>query len=340
MLSFLRILKSRKTLTLAEAYALQKSILEGKVSTQELLEIFSLLDRPLASDEFYGFYQASADSMIKIHSASVLLDTCGTGGDGLKTFNISTVAALLCAALGVPVAKHGNRSASGRCGSADVLEQLGVNIDLSAQQVAQCITKTGFGFMFAQKFHPSFKHSAAARKLFGQRTYFNFLGPLLNPAGAAFRLIGICDSEIAELMGRTLVKIGIKKAWIVHSHEGMDEISAAGKTDIMEFAQRAGVKKLAINPVEYGFKLVPLSKLVGGDSKINAEIIRKVLSNRGSIAQTNALVLNAAAGLYVAGRTKTYAEGIKMAKQGIRQKLGLKKLDQVIQLTSQYQHIG
>ena len=335
MLKFQEILKSHGSLSLTEAYELQKSILENRLPDSELLEIFALLDRPLELDEFYGLYKASEEAMVRVGMQLELLDTCGTGGDGLKTFNISTAAAILCSALGVPVAKHGNRSASGQCGSADVLEELGVKIDLNSEQVAKCIEATGFGFMFAQKFHPAFKYAAAARKTFGKRTYFNFLGPLLNPAEAAFRLVGVSDPRMAELMGKTLIKVGVKKVLVVHSHEGMDEISATGKTDVLEFTPDGKVKKFTINPIDYGFKLVSLAELTGGDKKLNAEIIRKVLSAEGSAAQTNAVVLNAAAGLVAAGKTSNYSEAIIMASQAVEQKLGLQKLDEIIKFTNQ-----
>ena len=335
MLKFQEILKSHGSLSLTEAYELQKSILENRLPDSDLLEIFALLDRPLELDEFYGLYKASEEAMVRVSTQLELLDTCGTGGDGLKTFNISTAAAILCSALGVPVAKHGNRSASSQCGSADVLEELGVKIDLNSEQVAKCIEVTGFGFMFAQKFHPAFKHAASARKVFGKRTFFNFLGPLLNPAGADFRLVGVSSPAMAELMGKTLMKIGVKKALVVCSQEGMDEISPAGKTNALEFGPNGEVKKFTINPLEYRLKPVSPRELVGGDKKLNAEIIKKVLGNQGSIAQANAVVLNAAAGLLVSGKVNSYSQGIAMAGQAIEKKLGLKKLEQVIKFTSQ-----
>jgi len=329
------ILKSQSSLSFRQAYQMQKKILKNELSNSELLKIFTLMDRPLQLSEFYGFYKASEDAMIQVNTQFELLDTCGTGGDELRTFNISTAAAILCSALGVRVAKHGNRSASSKCGSADVLEELGVNIDLNADQVASCIKVTGFGFLFAQEFHPAFKYAAFARKIFGKRTYFNFLGPLLNPAAAAFRLVGVSDPAMAELMGRTLIKTGIKKAWIVYSHEGMDEISATGTTNVLQFTSNGEVKKFVINPLDYGLRTVYLTELYGGDKKDNAEIIRKILNAQGTEAQTNAIVLNASAGLVIAGKIDNYAEALKVAQRGIEQKLGLRKLDEIIKITNQ-----
>ncbi len=322
-------------MTQTEAYELQKNILRGQLSDTELLHVFTELDRPLELEEFSGLYEASREAMTPVTNELELLDTCGTGGDGLDTFNISTAAALLCSALGVPVGKHGNRSASGRCGSADVLEELGVNINMDAKQVAECITATNFSFMFAPTYHPAFKHAAAARKVFGKRTYFNFLGPLLNPAGAGFRLVGVSDPAMAELTGNTLMRGGAKKVWVVHSEDGMDEISTASITKVLEFVSDTAVHRFTINPLDYDLELSPLEELRGGDRKRNAEIVRDVLNNNGSIAQRNAVVLNAAAGLVVAERVRSYAEGVVLAKRAITECVGIKKLEDIVRYTNQ-----
>ncbi len=322
-------------LSLTEAYDLQKSILENELSDAEMLEVFSMLDRPLEDEEFYGLYKASAEAMVKVDTKVELLDTCGTGGDGLDTFNISTAAALVCAALGVPVAKHGNRSSSSRCGSADVLEALGVKINLDATQVAKSIEATGFGFMFAQKFHPAFKHASSARKAYGKRTYFNFLGPLLNPGQAAYRLVGVADPSMAELMGKTLLKSGVTKAWVVHSQEGMDEISISSKSSVLEFIHNREVREQTIDPTEYGFSFAPLMELLGGNAAYNASIVRNVLNNQGSTAQTNAVVLNAAAGLVVTGKVQKYSDAITIAVQAIQERVAIKKLNQIVMYTNQ-----
>ena len=326
MNTYIDTLRKIGSLSESEAYDLQKNILENKLSLEMLVELFTLLDRPLTENEFYGFYKASREAMVPVAAPHGLLDTAGTGSDGLHTINISSIAAILLAALGVPVAKHGNRAASSKCGSADVLEELGMNIDLDPEQVARSISATNFGFMFAPKFHPAFKHVAPARKAYGKRTYFNFLGPFLNPANADFRLVGVYDLGLVELMGSTLLKAGVRKAWVVRGRDGMDEISACAITDVTEFASREAVRSFTIDPSVYGLSLAAPDNLRGGDKALNANIAKKILGGEGTEAQNNAVILNTAAGLLIVGKVATYADGIVLAQNGLQQKLGLQKL--------------
>lgn len=319
------------TSTEESAYALQKRILEGELSEDELLRVLETLDRPLLPEEFQGFYRASLEAMTPVEVDLPCLDTCGTGGDGLNTFNISTTAAIVCAALGVPVAKHGNRSASGACGSADVLEELGVPITLDATGVARSIRGTNFGFMFAPNFHPAFKHASSARKRFGKRTYFNLLGPLLNPARAPYRVVGVSDPSLHTIIGPTLLSAGAERVWVVHGVDGVDEISPTGSTFVWEYTP-AGSVSFIIEPARLGLECVSLAEISGGDRMINASILRTLLSGGGSSAQQNAVVLTVAAGLVVTGHSSNYASGLEKAQESfLNPHLLQKTLAQIIQ---------
>jgi len=317
-------------LTSERAYEIQKAILENRLSEEEILSLFASLDRPLSPEEFLGFYEASADAMVKVPTTKRAIDTCGTGGDGLDTFNISTTSALLLAALDVPVAKHGNRSSSSKCGSVDVLEALGITITLDAAGAAECLEETGFCFMFAPVFHPGFKNATAARKKFGKRTYFNFLGPLLNPAEAPFRLVGTSDAQMIDLLGTTLTRTGIEKAWVVHGTDGMDEISPTSETLISEFTPGQVARQFSINPGTYGLEPATIAGLAGGNASENAEILRAVLGGSGTSAQRNAVILNVAGGLAVAGKCDSIESGVHVAEEALQEGLGLEKLEQVI----------
>ncbi len=304
------------THTEQSAYALQTRILQGELAEDELLRIFETLDRPLEPQELMGFYRASLEAMTPVLTDLPCLDTCGTGGDGLNTFNISTVAAVVCAALGIPVAKHGNRSASGMCGSADVLEELGVPITLNAEQVARSIASTNFGFMFAPNFHPAFKHASSARKRFGKRTYFNLLGPLLNPARAPYRVVGASDPSLHPLIGPTLIAGGVKRVWVVSGADGMDEISPTGPSTVWEYTPHSH-NSFTLDPVALQMPHTHLSELVGGDRVVNASIFRALLSGASSLAQQNAVILTVAAALVITEHCEQYASAVEKAREAL-----------------------
>ncbi len=317
-----------------EAYNMQTCILDGAVSKAEMLELFRSMGSLPALVEFQAIFDASRMAMVNVQINGDTLDTCGTGGDGMNTFNISTASALVCAAAGVQVAKHGNRSTGGSCGSADVLEALGVKISLEPEQVVRCIAQCGIGFMFAPAYHPAFAHAREARKEFGTRTYFNFLGPLLNPANSAYRVLGVAQPEIADAMGKILLASGVKKAWLLHG-DGMDEISPCGLTQVKEFAPDNAVKTFTIDPREYGFKLYDIEDIKGGDKEFNARVIKDTLGDQGSPAQRAAVVLNAAAGLTVYGNVKTYAEGIERAQEVLKNGSAQATLSKLISISNE-----
>lgn len=257
--------------------------------------------------------------------AGEILDVCGTGGDRLNTFNISTTVALVCAAAGVTVAKHGNRAITSQSGSADVLEALGVPVELSPEQVAASLLSHGFAFLFAPKFHPAFKHIGPARKLCaerGQRTIFNFLGPLLNPVRPSAQIIGVPRPELCEPMAKVLQSLGVRRGMVVcgevRNGAGtafLDELSTLGETTIAEFYHDRGFAVSRLSPKDFPLQPAALADLAGGDRAANAEIVRHVLSGRERGPKRDAVLLNAAAALFVAGRAKSFSAGWDLAAQ-------------------------
>ena len=248
----------------------------------------------------------------------VLLDTCGTGGDGSHTLNISTAAAIVVAAAGVPVAKHGNRAASSKTGSADVLEQLGVRVELAPAAVARCIEQVGIGFMFARQHHPAMRHVAPVRSEIGVRTLFNFLGPLCNPASVTHQLIGVPEPRLCEILGRVLADLGTKRAWVVCGHGGLDELALSGPTRVAQL-DRGGVTTFEINPEDFGFERKPLEGLRVADAAESAAAIRSVFAGtRGdSSARREVVVINAAAALFVASYASSLRDGVVQASEAI-----------------------
>ncbi len=244
-----------------------------------------------------------------------VFDTCGTGGDRSGTFNISTAAALVVAACGVPVAKHGNRSVSSQCGSADVLEALGVKVTASPGVVERCLRDVGIAFFFAPTFHPAMRHAAQARKDLGVRTAFNLLGPLTNPAGATRQIVGVPRPELTELIARALVLLGSTRAWVVHGADGLDELSTTGYTKVSE-CRNGAVQTFYVHPADYGLAKSSLDALRGGDATQNAHRIREILDGTNGPTR-NIVLLNAGAALFIAGRTDSVRAGIADAASAI-----------------------
>lgn len=236
---------------------------------------------------------------VKLHASAPVLDTCGTGGDGSDSFNISTVAAVVVAATGVAVAKQGNRAASSKCGSADVLEALGLSLDLSPERVARCIDQVGIGFIFARAHHPAMRHAGPVRAELGVRTIFNLLGPLTNPASPTHQLLGVGDGSRLDMMAEVLGRLGTEGAWVVHGHGGLDEVSLSGPTRVA--ALRGGtVRSFEVEPADFGVERADAAALLGGDATHNASIARAILDGeRGP--RRDAVVVNAAAALCAAG---------------------------------------
>ncbi|HEY2734664.1 MAG TPA: anthranilate phosphoribosyltransferase, partial [Polyangiales bacterium] len=261
---------------------------------------------------------------VALTKKAVVLDTCGTGGDGSQTFNISTAAALVIAAAGVPVAKHGNRAASSHAGSADVLEVLGVKIELAPLHVARCIEEIGIGFMFARAHHPAMRHVGPVRAELGVRTLFNFLGPLSNPASASHQVIGVPEVRLLDVFARALGRLGSERALIVHGHGGLDEFALSGPSRIAQLADGA-VRELVVTPEDFGLTTQPNADLRVRDAQESASVIRAVLNGeRGP--HRDVVVLNAAAGLYVAGRAAAFDVAARLAAETLDSGAALAKL--------------
>ncbi|HNX26283.1 MAG TPA: anthranilate phosphoribosyltransferase [Phycisphaerae bacterium] len=261
--------------------------------------------------------------------AKPVVDTCGTGGDGADTFNISTVAAFVVAGAGVTVAKHGNRSASSQCGSADVLEELGLNLDADPEVVEEAVNTIGIGFMFARKFHGAMKYAASVRRELGVRTMFNMLGPLTNPAAAGCQVLGVYSPDLTETFANALGLLGVKRAFVVHGHDGLDEITVCDKTRVSELCG-GDVKTYEIYPEQYFGELAAADALRGGDRHVNAQIARDVLSGRKG-PRRNVVLINAAAALVAAEKADNIDAGIKLAEQSVDSGAAAEKLQKLIE---------
>jgi anthranilate phosphoribosyltransferase len=300
-----------------EAAAVMREVLEGKAAPNALAGLLVALamkgERPA---ELVGFALAMRAHAVRLSQpAGAVFDTCGTGGDRSGTFNISSAAALVVAACGVKVAKHGNRAASSQCGSADVYETLGVNLAASPAVVEKTLHHANIAFFFAQTFHPSMKHAAPVRRELGLRTAFNLLGPLTNPAGATRQIVGVPRAELTDLMARSLALLGSERAWVVHGADGIDEISTTGYTKVAE-CRNGTVHTFHIHPSEFGLAKASPADLKGGDAARNAHIVRGVLAGERSAAR-DIVVLNAGAALFVAGHAGSVVEGIRQAAGAI-----------------------
>jgi anthranilate phosphoribosyltransferase len=269
----------------------------------------------------------------RIRADEVLVDTCGTGGDARGTFNISTATAFVVAGAGVRVAKHGNRSATSLCGSADVLEQLGMRIDLPPARVARAIDEVGIGFLFAPTMHAATRNAAKVRRELGFRTVFNLLGPLTNPADASAQVVGVYDAGVTELMAQTLGELGVKRAFVVHGADGLDEISISGKTHVSELRDGA-VSNYMVTPEDFGVKRAPLEAIRGGDAKQNAEIIRKIFGasplHGEHMPHRDIVLANASAALVAAGRAGDFRDGVRLAAESIDSGAAREKLEKLI----------
>jgi len=304
-----------ESLTEAEASAAFETIMRGDATPIQIAGfIVALRMKGETVDEITGFARTARAMATPIEVDGDLLDTCGTGGDGLATFNISTLAAIVAAACGVKVAKHGNRAASSLCGSADVLEQLGVKIDLGPEGVARCIDDAGIGFLFAPIFHPSFRFAGLPRKELGVRTVFNVLGPLCNPAGARYQALGVADANLAGKMADVLARLGAERAIVFHAGNGMDELSASGPSLVIEID--GGRKEYQLDPSDLGLKATSPESVRGGGPEENARIAREILDGATG-PRRDVVLLNASAALRAAGRAKDWREGIGAAAEAI-----------------------
>lgn len=311
-----------------------EELLSGRVATAEIVRLLSALnERPLIAQELAAFARVMRRHATRVFAENEtrpanMVDTCGTGGDCSNTFNISTAAAIVAAAAGVRVAKHGNRAASSRCGSADVLEALGVQIDLPFERYGRAIREIGIGFLFAQAAHTATRHATPARKQIGVRTVFNLLGPLTNPAGAQSQVLGVFSAEVLDLVAATLAELGVERAFVVHGAGGLDEISLAGETLVAEI-ENGSVRRFTVTPEEFGVRRAPLESLRGGTAEENAAIIRAILEGEAG-PRSDIVVINAAAALVAAGASSNFREAAQQAEAIIVSGKAKEKLESLV----------
>jgi anthranilate phosphoribosyltransferase len=334
---------SREDLSEKEAYDCMMEMVSGSASDVHMAAFLSsLATKGESISEITGFVRAMRQVSIKVspHLEEPLVDTCGTGGDRFKTFNVSTIAAIIAAAAGVPIAKHGNRAVSSKCGGADILEAMGVNIEGKSEDVEFCLEKTGMGFMFAPNFHPATKTVMPVRKKLGIRTVFNVLGPLTSPANADIHLMGVFDPEYVELIAHVLKNLGVKRAMVMHGFDGegnvaMDEISIIGKT-MAAILDDGEIKVFQLEPEDFGLELVDKKFIMAPDTlEENLEIAMNVLEGKRETSQQKArmdiCLANAGAILFLAGKAPDLKKGVDLARETIINGAARQKLDEFIE---------
>ncbi|WP_068775405.1 anthranilate phosphoribosyltransferase [Paenibacillus sp. FJAT-26967] len=323
-----------------EARELMITVMDGEATPAQIGSVLTAMRiKGETIEELTGFAEAMRVKAASVHTVQHnLLDTCGTGGDGADTFNISTASAIVAAAGGIRVAKHGNRAMSSKSGSADVLEALGVNIELDSTQAAHCLDQLGICFMFAQRYHQSMKHAAGPRRELGVRTVFNLLGPLTNPAGADRQVMGVFDRSKTELVANALGALGLKRAVVVASYDGLDEISISAPTQITELKDGT-IRTYSVSPDDLGIQSHDLHLIKGGDAGENADIIRRIfIGDKG--AHREIVLANAGACFYVTGSAGTLQEGVKLAADVIDSGRAMEKLQQLAHYTGDLSYVS
>ena len=324
----------REDLTQTEAEAAMNDIMAGEATQAQIgAYLIALRMKGETVDEITGSARSMRSNVVRVpvQAGGTLYDTAGTGGDGKHTFNISTAAAFVIAGAGRRVAKHGNRAASSQCGSADVLAALGVNLDLTPEQVGRTIDEVGIGFLFAPKFHPAMKHAIGPRREIGQRTIFNVLGPLTNPAGADVQIIGVFDPDLTETMAQVLSELGSRAAFVVHGYGGTDELNTAGPNRLSHLKD-GQVTTSTLDPEALGMPRSDLAELRGGTAEENARILRGVLSGSLNGSRKSAVLLNAAAAL--GAETGNLHQGLTLAKESLESGAALAKLDALVNFSA------
>ena len=328
----IQMLVDGESLTADQAAAAMNEIMTGEATPAQVGSFLTALRiKGETVDEIAGMARVMREKSLHVSVEGDVVDTCGTGGDGSGSFNISTTAAFVVAGAGVTVAKHGNRAMSGSTGSADVLEALGVKIALSPESVARCLNEAGFGFMFAQGYHPSMRFAAGPRREIGIRTVFNILGPLTNPAGADRQVIGVADPSMAGRMARVLDQLGSRKALVVHGSDGMDEITVTGPSTIWQL-ENGEVTEFEVTPGDLGVSVSSADSIRATSSEHSARIARSVLSGESGPAR-DVVLLNAAAALVAADRSDSLAAGVELAARSIDSGEAQAKLDAVVELS-------
>ena len=323
----------RENLTYDEAYQTMDEIMSGEASEVQMSAYLTAMSM---KGETIEEITASAEAMrahcVRLLNDEDVLEIVGTGGDGSNTFNISTTSSIVISAAGVPVAKHGNRSASSKCGAADVLEELGVNIYIEPEKSLKCLKEINLCFLFAQNYHIAMKYVAGVRKELSIRTIFNILGPLTSPAGASMEVLGVYERELVEPLTEVLKNLGVKSALTVYGLDGMDEISASDRTAVCELKD-GEIMSYEISPEYFGMEVASKENLVGGDAKENAQITLSILKGEKG-PKRNAVLLNSGAGLYAAGKVESLREGVELAEKIIDSGKAMEQLEKFIEITN------
>lgn len=327
---------SKKNLSGAESAEVFGEIMSGEVDGAIMAAFLTALKmKGETVDEVVGAASAMRARATFINAGSAApIDTCGTGGDGMNTFNISTTSAFIAAGAGVPVAKHGNRAATSKCGSGDVLGELGFNLDVHASVMEHCLQEEEIAFLFAPKMHPAMRFAAPVRKALGFRTIFNLLGPLVNPAGATGQVVGVFEAGYTEFVAECLNRMGVRRAFVVHAADGMDEISVCTPTRVSELRD-CSIKTSEFNPRKYFPDGANFSDLKGGDAKVNAQILLDVLSGKLRNGARDICLLNAAAAIVVGGKTDDFGAALEMARDSLDSGAALKKLKTLVEFSRQ-----
>ena len=328
----IQALVSGHSLTMEEAASVMEEIMGGEVTPAQFGAFVTALRlKGETVEEIAGLAKVMRAKAVRVVVADPVIDVVGTGGDSSNSFNISTVAAFVVAGAGLKVAKHGNRAASSQCGSADVLEALGVKLELTAEQVQRCLEEVGMGFMFAPAFHPAMKYAAAPRREIGFRTVFNILGPLTNPAGARSYLLGVAEGSLVEKMALVLRSLDCNHALVVHGEDGLDEVTLTAKTQVCELKD-GSIKSYFISPEDFGLSRAGLDSLRGGTADENATLLRDILAG-ASGPQRDVVLMNAAAALVAGDRVETLQQGVDLAREALDSGYALAKLEQLIEFT-------
>jgi anthranilate phosphoribosyltransferase len=322
-----------------EAEAVMEQIMNGDASEAQIgAYLMALRMKGETPEEITGSARAmrSKATTVHVNIEGDLLDTCGTGGDSSGTFNISTTTAFVCAGAGMPVAKHGNRAATSKSGSADVLGALGVNLDLSPEQVAKCVEDVGIGFLFAVKLHPAMKYAIGPRREMKIRTIFNILGPLTNPARANRQLMGVFAADLTDLLAHVLKNLGSKSAMVVNGYGGLDELTITGPNRISHLQENGDIQTYELDPFKLGFEGATIQQLQGGEPAENAQILRGILERKTNGAKRDIVLLNAGAALWAAGKADNIEKGISLATESIDSGAAIQKLDALIEMSQSF----
>ncbi|TXJ34265.1 anthranilate phosphoribosyltransferase [Brachyspira aalborgi] len=324
-------LSKKENLNYEEAKEVMNEIMSGKATAVQMSSYLTALSmKGETIEEITGSAAGMRANCIKLLHNMEVLEIVGTGGDNSNSFNISTASAIVIAAGGVAVAKHGNRAASSKCGAADVLEELGININISPEKSREILSKINICFLFAQNYHIAMKYVAPVRKELGIRTVFNILGPLSNPAGANIELMGVYDESLIEPLAKVMQNLGVKRGMVVYGTDKIDEISMSSDTKVCEILDKENLKSYTISPKDFGYDFCDKKELEGGSVKENAEIIRNIFNLKDNGAKRKAVCMNAGAGFYIAKKVKNIKEGVQMAENLIDEKKAFEKLEDFI----------